>query len=257
MEVRDIVARVSGRVQPRLAVRLIPKPAFQGWLGRPDRLYVCLGDYEELQGLTVGDAADRLYGGGRDKDEKYGGFANHRWGIAWHHESPPDDDGALSTARAEEYFVVTVALEDDEAVDLFPGTWKAIAYIITDSERMRARPDIRERLLAMHEGATPFESREKAAIDFLEYSDPGDDEYSENVQRPYYDYITHDSGYGTEALDPFGVYNRCWHGRGYVGACAELWCRVFLGKNLPVSDQHIVSCELLSRDAMLPMRLRP
>lgn len=257
MKPTEVAGRLRWRVAPRLAVRLIPKSIFQGWLGRADRLYVCLGDYEEVQGLKVGDAADRLYGGKRGRDEKYGGFGNHHWRIAWHHEPPGDADDLTFAAGAEEYFVVTVALDDEEEVDLFPGTWKSIAYIATDAGRMKPRTDIRERLLELHEGVTPFETREKAAIDFLEYSDPGRDEYADNVQGRYYAYVAHDSGYANEVLDPFGVYNRCWHGRGYVGAYGELWCRVFLGRNLPLSHGSILSCELLPRDAVLPIRVSP
>jgi hypothetical protein len=48
MEHDAIAERLSHRVRPTLAIRLIPKTAFRGFLGQPDRPYVCLGDYEEL-----------------------------------------------------------------------------------------------------------------------------------------------------------------------------------------------------------------
>jgi hypothetical protein len=244
MNADQIASRIRNRVRPRLGVRLIPKRIYAGWLGRRDRLYVCLGDYDEFCGLTVGDAADRLYGGLEVKGK--------RSSIAWHYEPSLDGGSYLSAATAEEYYVLTVALDDEAAVDLFPGTWKAIAYIATDPDRMRARSDIREQLLALHAGATPFETREKAAIDFLEYHDPGNEECSRNVQARYYAYLTCDSGYGNTVLEPFGVHNRCWHGRGYVGAFGELWCRIFLSRNLPGKHAQIVSCDVRKRQALLP-----
>jgi hypothetical protein len=255
----QLVGRLQSGFKPRLALRLIPKGLFTGSLGRPGRPYVCLADYEELQGLTVREVVDRVYGGLKDRDpEQYGGFANWGWRHAWHFESAepgvhfqPDD------AACQEYFVVTLALDDDEAVDFFPGTWKAVAYIASDPERLPDHLSLVTPLLEHHAGKTPFLARKKSAIDFYEFQDPFEDEQFNNPQQSYYDYLFHPGILGGSPLEPFGIYNNCWHGRGYVGANGVMWCRVFLGRNLPLSHPQIRSCDLLSLDDVLPLRVEP
>lgn len=251
MTFAEIAARVRDRVPPRRLVRLIPKPCFVGSLGFEHRLYTCVADYEELQGLSVREAAARLYGGKRHQDQKYGGFANHHWRLAWHFERQGGDSLDFEADSADHFFVVTLTAGQHDALDLFPGTWKAIAYIATDHRRMHPRSDIAERLLEIHRGRLPCDHSDKSQIDFLGYADPGHDEYSQNEQGQFYSYLSYDSAYTNEVLEPFGVSNRCWHGRGYVGAFGDIFARVFLVRNLPLRHDCIVSCELMPRDAVL------
>lgn len=132
----QIRQRLILRTRPGLLIRLIPKRAFTGQLGPLHRPYVCFGDYEEMQGLTVQDAARRLYGGVDDTDpEKYSGYMSSRWRVAWHTETIKSEEGFPEPAYLEdEFYVVTVRTDQEEPLDLFPARgkhWLTWPLIIT------------------------------------------------------------------------------------------------------------------------------
>lgn len=254
----QIRQRLILRTRPGLLVRLIPKTAFMGSLGPLHRPYVCFGDYEEVQGLTVLDAARKLYGGVAETDpEKYGGFMNHNWRVAWSFERQAVGAAADDCAyMAEQFYVVTVRTDHYEALDLFPGTWKALAYIATDHARMGDAAHVAEQLIQLNGGHRPaLENHGFPGEDFYLYTDPAEQDEGSDPQAKYYGYVAVDSGYANEVLSYFGVDNRCWRGSGYVGAFGEWFARVFLGRNLPLNSPLIHSCTLLGREDVLPVLL--
>lgn len=251
----QIAQRIEGRTPPRRLVRLIPKPAFVGHLGPEYRPYVMFGDYEEVQGLTVIEAAKRLYGGLQGaRAEEYGGYAGYAYRGAWHDELQGAGVQAFDAVKdAEAFYVVTVSPHSPD-LDLMPGTWKALATIITDPGRMHQQPDLRHRLLRLHDGQGPdLTLGGVAPDDLLGYGHPAENDQQESVQWHYYQYLSVDSGWATELLDHFGVNNRCWNGNGYVGLGGEWYARLFLGRNLPLSDHLVESCVLMKKDEVLPV----
>lgn len=253
----QIAERIAARTPPRRLIRLIPKQVFVGSLGPLHRPYVMFGDYEEMQGLTVLEAAKRLYGGiSEDNPEKYLGFMNHFWRQAWHREHQSGNGIEFDAVKdATEFFVVTVEAQSSD-LDLFPGTWKALAFIATDYSRMKGHHDLTERLLRLHRGQRPdWTLNKNHSHDFLGYRHPSDNDLVGSIQGHYYSYLSQDSAWATELLEYFGVDNRCWHGNGYVGQAGEYFARVFLGRNLPLSHPQVVSCVLMKRDEVLPALL--
>ncbi|BBN96998.1 polyketide synthase, pelF [Deinococcus grandis] len=254
----QIRQRLILRTRPGLLIRLIPKRAFTGQLGPLHRPYVCFGDYEEMQGLTVQDAARRLYGGVDDTDpEKYSGYMSSRWRVAWHTETIKSEEGFPEPAYLEdEFYVVTVRTDQEEPLDLFPGTWKALAYLATDHHRMGAAAQVTDQLLNIHGGTRPpLEHYGLSGEDFYLYRDPAEQDRGLDPQAAYYAYVAADSGFANDVLDLFGVDNRCWRGGGYVGAYGEWYARVFLGRNLPLSSPLIHSCVLMHSQDTLPTLL--
>ena len=250
--------RLTMRAHPGLLVRLIPKAAFAGSLGPRHRRYVCFGDYEELQGLTVQEAARRLYGGIAATDpEKYGGFMNHNWRVAWNFERSVTETEADTLAyMADEFYVVTVRTDNHDELDLFPGTWKALAYIATDHARMGSAAHVADHLIQLNDGQMPvMEKYGYSGEDFYLFKDPVEQDQGIDPQGTYYAYLAIDSAYANDVLEFFGVDNRCWRGCGYVGAFGEWYARVFLGRNLRLNSSLIHSCTLLNRDDVLPILL--
>lgn len=242
------------RVRPGLLVRLIPKTAFTGSMGPLHRPYVCFGDYEEVQGLTVLEAAQRFYGGIAETDTETYAYG---WRDAWHYERKAvGTDASQFAYLADQFYVVTIRTDHHEELDLFPATWKALAYIATDHARMGDAAHVADHLIHLNDGQRPaLQNHGHPGEDFYLFSDPAEQDKGIDPQAQYYSYVAIDSGYANEVLDFFGVDNRCWRGSGYVGAYGKWFVRVFLGRNLPLSSPLIHSCTLMGREDLLPVLL--
>lgn len=242
--------RLEARVTPSVGLRIVPAPLFEGRLGPADRLYVCVADAEELGGLRLSDAVDLVYGGVSVSEERmtqlYGRPVHAKY--ARFQESVPSPIETYS-----EYYVVELDLRVGE-LDLFPGTWKSMAYILSDRERMLPALDVYEEFRRMVRDDKPFGQSPKSEVDFYELGEAisGDVEYPLlNPQSRYYEFLTTESWFGNTVTRLFGFDCRCWHGRGYVGTGGVVACRVFLVRNLPVSGPGVLSCRRMGRDEVL------
>jgi hypothetical protein len=204
--------------------------------------------------LTVGEAADRVYMRPspeliREVTGVDGGNVSSLLKYAASGIDPLHWDEAASE---EDFYAVHVALDDDPALDPFPGTWKALAYVVSDPVRMRSASRLRDQFLEIVGGRALFAGVPKQDVDFYEYSDSLPAPFgSENPQMEYYAYLSTDSAFTDELLRAFGLWNRCWHGQGYVGLNDRVLARVFLVRNLPITDDRVLSCRLLSRGDVL------
>lgn len=238
-----ITSRLFSRLRPSYGIRLVPAEGAADRIGPPDRSFVCIGDYDEVKGHTVMDVANCLFGIDQPPSYYSPAFLSkkyaypeviHQWPAAW---------------RA-----FLVRLHDDSEVDLFPGTWKSIAFIMQDKQRMLRNPDLYRSFREMHGGQHGYDfCFGKHGIDFLELD--AEFQWSGSTQAGWYHYCSKDSGLANEIVREVGVANRCWHGRGYIGTAPDIRARVFLIKNLPIAHQMVMDLGVLGANDELPVDL--
>lgn len=249
MHTELVKQRLLDRIEPQIGLRIVPKHLFEGRLGPKERLYVCIGDYEELRGSKLAHAVEILYGGRSDDEEMkaiYGQWVN--LGLGAFREKGPEDIGA-----SPEYYVIKLDISSENDLDLFPGTWRAMSYILSDRARMLQALPVYDQFMRIVHGNKPFGQTSKDAVDFYDFVEIGpDDEYTfANSQLEYYQYVAADSVFANTTVGLFGINNRCWHGRGYIGAHGYFGCRVFLVRNVALPHRNLISCELVRRDEYL------
>lgn len=235
-------------------VRVIPGQHFVGTPTLPHRPYAFYADAFSLHGRTIAECYRLLSGLGLPpapfaekhkspfvRSDEFGPSAPIGSLMNTSEGSIARTDMSLG-ALLEESFVV---LEADPSQDLdpFPATWRAIAFIVSDRERMgatelswRIPPDLypSARVYALfndlHRQSGLGMLAERQTKDALGLSDftllPTRDEEAE-----YYAYLSHDSGFTDEIVRLFGLQNRCWHGCGYIGRPGFPLCRTFLLRN--------------------------
>ena len=244
----QIVRRLLKKVPPRIGLRIVPEKILTSTLGANERLYVCIGDYEEFKGQKLSTVAKGLYGHIGQQNEQvlnevFGAWVNTSLAVC----TQPEADDSLESKR---HYVFKINLENSDELDLFPGTWKALAYILSDPVRMLSKIELYKQFIEYVEGRQPFLHSKKNSMDFYDL-DRLEEENGVHPQREYYNYITTNSGYANSLFSLFGIDNRCWHGRGYIGWNFNLAGRVFLIKNIPINHPNIISCTLMDRDQIL------
>lgn len=113
MSVSTIEKRYTNKVLVEYAIRLIPKHEFKsnGLLGKNEREYVFIGDYEEQNGRTLRHILANLWMG--------------------------DAFDRLSTSNIEWIAIIFEVGElNYRKLDLIPATWKAMFRIIADPNRL-------------------------------------------------------------------------------------------------------------------------
>lgn len=251
-----IAQRLAARIPPRFGVRLVPKHRFSGNLASPKRLYTCIADLEEMKGLPVAEVARRVYGlipPAIGPESSGLGWFNYSLGT---YHVPYTDQELLNS---EEFYAITLDVERyPSECDMFPGTWKSLAFILCDRDRMQSRMEIFERFYEIRHGSDPFQSAPKDLIDFWELPTTphellGCNTAPRNGPVCYYDFLSTNSLFMDEIVDLFGTHNRCWHGGGYIGVEDTLLSRVFLVRNLSLRSAPILDVRLLRRDDRLPV----
>lgn len=202
---------------------------------------VLVGDYDEVKGHSLRDVANCLFG--IDQPTYSADFnllkkyaypdAIHDWPAAWR--------------------VFLVRLHDDTAVDLFPGAWKSVAFIMQDEERMSRNPSLHAAFLQTHGSHHQHHFAKKQAVDFLELD--AEFQWSGSSQAGWYHYCSKDSILANDIVREVGVGNRCWHGRGYIGTAPDVRARVFLMKNLPADHPAVIDVGVLATADELPAGL--
>ena len=135
--------------------------------------------------------------------------------------------------------------------DAFPATWRALAYILSDAERMGGRPasyDIkpadyaRNRLHALFCDLLAKNDKDRLAL-MKSKGELGLDDLSKlpdhNKEQAYYNYISMNPQILREVTDLFGISYWCWHGGGYIGWPEEPLCRLYFLKNRMSDDMQI------------------
>jgi hypothetical protein len=219
---------------PQRACRIIPEERFTGRLGRSDQIYVCVGDHDELRGWPLRQVLGRLYGFPNDPrlENKRTTFSTDRDILAF-----------------DRFRVLTITLDASDTLDLFPATWKAIAYILSDQQRMAQAHDIYERFVTVLGDTPRLRLDSKWATDWYECGGSGPDSlWTTDAQLRYYYYISRNSGFTDELVRLFGIDNRCWHGLGCVGLGSTVLSRTFVVRNLPADDGHVTGQRVLALD---------
>lgn len=243
-------------------VRIIPAPLFSGMPAPSHRPYAFYADASSLHGRTVAECYQLVKGLSLPPRSAY--EKERRTPFAWNLFGTRDPDAPLTKLQVadgrlsyDEYplewlertmFVVigvTMAQANAE-LDVFPATWRALSYIVSDPARMEAqelswelspqafaRARIHARFREIHERNGQGLLAERATKESLRLTDlaylPSPEEELE-----YYHYVSADSLFTDEIVELFGIAHRCWHGCGYIGWPGFPLCRFFwLRNNLP------------------------
>lgn len=256
MSYQEMAQRVLDRVQPKLLLRVIPKPCMTGQLGPVHRAYVCLADYEELQGLPMREVVSRIYNGFDNKLDEL---------VAAHPDAPFYDTksylfgeyGGLAegyNALEEKEFYV-LAVEPSEDLNCVPATWKAMALLATSHEQF-PEPRIVNHYLERYKGFRPYRVSDFLhGLDYYEFTSFADERAVVASQADAYRYLSSTDLSIHEVIELFGVNALCWHGCGYIGPGFHILSRVFFGRNLPISHALVQSCQLMSVDEVLPIQV--
>ncbi|MBM4073694.1 MAG: hypothetical protein FJ271_32950 [Planctomycetes bacterium] len=154
------------------------------------------------------------------------------------------DDFPLEWLEKTEFVVLEVNwFHAEKELDLFPATWRALAYIVSDRSRMGAgnlnwdmkwtefaSARIHALFCRVHNGdeskllATQTSKEELGLCDFQRLP-----EHQQELE--YYHYLSVDSAFTNQIVELFGISHRCWHGCGYLGWPEYPICRFFLLRN--------------------------
>jgi hypothetical protein len=247
-------------------VRIVPAQRFTGTPAPSHRSYAFYADGFSLHGRTIADCYRLVKGLGLPPRAGYY-QKERRTPFAWDALPDRDPDSPLAKIRARpgggveydeypvewleqtKFVVIGVSLAHaEQALDPFPATWRALAYIVSDPARMGFRelawdmPPAQFASARIHalfrevhaRGAQQmlaarFSKQELGLSDFERLPTP--EEESE-----YYTYLSADSALTDQIVELFGISHRCWHGCGYLGWPGFPLCRFFLLRNmLPVS----------------------
>ena len=252
----QMAQRVIDRVPPRLLLRVIPKPCMPGQLGPVHRPYVCLADYEELQGLPLREVVWRIYNGFQNNLDEL---------VAAHPDAPFYDTKSylfgedcpshppMDALKEQDFYVM--AISPGEELDCVPATWKAMALIATDYERF-PEAHIVNHYLTKYKGQRPLTVNDLIhGVDYYGFKSLEDERAVVASQSDAYTYLSSADVNIHEIIDLFGVNALCWHGCGYIGPGFHMLSRVFFGKNLPISHELVQFCQLMSIDDVLPIQV--
>ena len=241
-------------------VRIIPEQRFTGVVAPSHRPYAFYADAYSFHGRTLADCyrlVRGLYLPQKDYIPK-----ECRTPFVYDYDSGHDTDVPLFKINVSsngkliydkypfewledtKYLVFEASIhENDEDLDPFPATWRALSYIVSDPERMGmrdlswemplmdfARARIHALFREAHQAggkgmlAEKYSKEELGLTDFQHLSEPQE-------ELEYYHYLSINSTLTDEIVELFGISHRCWHGCGYLGWPGFPMCRFFLLKN--------------------------
>lgn len=231
-------------------VRIVPAARYLGVPAPPHRPYAFYADGESLHGRTTADCYRLVKG--LNLPPKPQQVKECRTPFAWSACSPHDLDAPLGAHRewmSDElenttFLVITVNLaEARKDLDVFPATWRALAFIVSDPGRMGARR------LSWQMSVSEFARARIHALFVETHRESGQGLLAERMTKEqlgltdlhrtssveeeseYYHYLSADSAFTNEIVELFGISHRCWHGCGYLGWPDHPLCRFFLLRN--------------------------
>jgi len=242
-------------------IRIIHTHRFLGFPAPAHRPYAFYADAESLRGRTIADCYSLVKGMGLPLMESEN---KHSSPYIWNQsdykkgncETPISsikikkkneimfEDLPLKMLEKEKFVVLRVSRYDAVSdLDVFPATWSALSFIISDSKRMGARQpgwnmDLKEYATArIHALFKEIQANNEQGLLALTASKESlgltdlDRLPEEDEEREYYSYLSRDSAFTNKIVDLFGINSRCWHGCGYIGSSGEPICRFFLLHN--------------------------
>jgi hypothetical protein len=249
-------------------VRIIPAQRYVGYPAPLHRPYAFYADAASLLGRTIAESYSLVKGLGLPNLETGN---KHCSPFIWNdfdytrgdYDTPLADIKVRKTAvmlegmpikKLEQTNFVVLRTSRAAAIrdlDVFPATWRALSYIVSDPRRMGVHPltwgmspeqfasarihalfkevqaGSKEGLLALNN------SKEMLGLTDLERLPQKNEEFD------YYTYLSKDSGLTNNIVDLFGISSRCWHGCGYLGSPGNPLCRFFLLRNIITSGINI------------------
>lgn len=260
----DILLEIG--LQAEDFVRIIPVQSFLGLPAPAHRPYAFYSDSFSLEGLTV-SAAYQLVKGLSLPPKEYlprecrTPFAGDYFWNQRDIDAPlakikvSGENTVLFEKYPQEWFdrnwYVVLKVSRSNAIrqlDVFPATWRALSFIVSDPERMGAQGPswslgpveyAKARVHALfsevqmkNDGSLLALHSTKESLGLTDLGRlPDPDEESK-----YYSYLSKDSAFTDKIVELFGISRRCWHGCGYLGWVGEPLCRFFLLRNIMVSD---------------------
>lgn len=195
----EIRKRYNERRFIERAIRLIPKTDFDenGFLGKRERKYVFVGDYDEQRYRTLQEILDNLWLGNRFDPEPN---SNVQW-VA---------------------IVFPIGLSGDHKYDLMPGTWKAVFRILSDPSRLGY-------FTADNDEIAQMGPRQPRKRDYI----LGDQNYwFKRITSKFESSNRMDA----LLLEYFGISDTCFHGTGITDDIINyVPSRIFLVKNVQLS----------------------
>jgi len=238
-------------------VRIIPAKRFVGLPVSPHRPYAFYADAASLKNRTIADCYSLVNGLRLPPMEPDNKYCNPFLGRWWNDYDSPFTDikirkknriisEELPLKKLEKAKFVVLRVSRSDAVrelDVFPATWRALSYIVSDPKRMGVRQlgqgmklseyasasihalfkevhaDNEKGLLAL------MESKENLGLCDLEHLPSREEEHE------YYNYLSRDSAFTNNIIELFGLSCRCWFGCGYIGSYGKPLCRFYLLQN--------------------------
>ena len=252
-------------------VRIIPAQHFAGTPAPAHRPYAFYADAYSLHGRTIAECYQLVKGIAMPPKAGYY-QKEQRTPFVW--DSFPSRDPEAPLAKIsidggriryedcpkeglENTTFIVIGVTMNQAItelDLFPATWRALSYIVSDPERMGAQPlawDLSVRAFASARIHALFRHAHtsngqadmlaarssKAALGLEDFSRLPDPE----EELDYYHYLSVNSSLTDEIVELFGISHRCWHGCGYLGWSGFPMCRFFLLRNqLPATCKVLI-----------------
>lgn len=247
-------------------VRIIPTQRYVGFPAPSHRPYAFYADAASLKGRTIADCYSLVKGLGLPPMECGNKHCSPYIGSGWD-SAVGDYDAPLADIKAKgkknvifeelplkklekvKYVVLRVSRSDAvPELDVFPATWCALSYIVSDPKRMGARQagwdmNLREYASAsihalfkeVQAGSDKgllalTESKDSLGLNDLDRLRGKEEEFE------YYSYLSRDSVFTNKIVELFGISSRCWHGCGYLGVPGKPICRFFLLRNKITPD---------------------
>lgn len=239
-------------------VRIMPEHRYAGIPTLAHRPYAFYADAESLKGKTVAECFSLVHGLNLPAMES---GTKHCSPFIGNRDLLPEEN-------LEDINYVMLRVSRKKAIqdlDVFPATWRALAYIVSDPQRMGAQPlswkmNYREfasaRIHALFKESCEWngdnllasrESKDSLGLNDLESLRSKEDEFN------YYSYISRDPALMYDIEELFGINCRCWHGCGYLGPLGKPICHFFWLRNIMTSD---VSIEVMNGRDIFPEKKR-
>lgn len=243
-------------------IRIIPSQRFLGLPAQANRPYAFFADTESIKGKTIAESYRLVNGLGLPDDMESG--TKHCTPYIWYGWPKSgvcsgDPISKIKVKKSNQIISEDLQLEDLEKIefvilriswslavhdlDVFPATWRALAYIVSDPKRMSAKSlswnmslseyasaSIHAHFREIHEGEKNLlaltKSKTNLGLTNL------DDLPSKKEEMEYYSYLSKDSIFVDKIVDLFGISCRCWHGCGYLGPIGKPIVRFFWLRNI-------------------------
>lgn len=195
----EIRKRYNERRPIERAIRLVPKTDFDenGFLGKRERKYVFIGDYDEQRYRNLQEMLNNLWLGNRFDPEPN---SNVQW-VA---------------------IVFRIGISSDHKYDLMPGTWKSVFRILSDPNRLGYFTADNDEISQM--GPRQFPKR-----DYIS----GDQDYWFNRITSKFESCDKRDDL---LLEYFGISDTCFQGSGITGDIINFVpSRIFLVKNVQLN----------------------